>query len=91
MLKVRTMEYVHINDICEMFGLDMRNFSFTEEQENDSYYYLPCDESWIQDTIDCMEDMEGTRYEDKYRNTLRLQEYVRDVMKRDGIYIYISW
>lgn len=91
MLKVRTMEYVHIDDICEMFGLDMRNFSFTEEQENDSYCYLPCDETWIQDTIDCMEDMEGTRYEGKYRNTLRLQEYVRDVMKRDGIYIYISW
>ena len=40
MLKVRTMDYVHIDDICEMFGLDMRNFSFTEEQENDSYCYL---------------------------------------------------
>lgn len=91
MLEVRTMEYVHIDDICEMFGLDMKNFSFIEEQGNDSYYYLPCDGTWIQDTIDCMEDMEGTRYEDKYRNTLRLQEYVRDVMKRDGIYIYISW
>lgn len=91
MLKVRTMEYVHIDDICEMFGLDMRNFSFTEDKENDSFFYLPCDETWIQDTIDCMEDMEGTRYEGKYRNTLCLQEYVRDVMKRDGIYVYISW
>lgn len=91
MLKVRTMEYVHIDDICKMFGLDMSNFSFIEEVANDSYCYLPCDGTWIQDTIDCMKDMEGTRYEGKYRNTLRLQEYVRDVMKRDGIYIYISW
>ena len=91
MLEVRTMEYVRMKDICKMFGLDMREFSFTEEQENDSYFYLPCSGDWIQDTIDCMWDMEGTRYESKYRNTLKVQEYVRDVMKRDGIYIYISW
>lgn len=91
MLKTRVMEYVHIDDICELFDRNIREFSFTEEKENDSYFYLPCDETWIQDTIDCMEEMEGTRYEGKCRNTLRLQEYVRDVMKRNGIYIYISW
>ena len=91
MLKTSTMEYVHIDDICEFFDRNMREFSFTEDKENGSFFYLPCDENWIQDTIDCMEDMAGTRYEGKYRNTLRLQEYVRDVMKQDGIEIYISW
>ena len=91
MLKTRTMEYVHIDDICELFDRNMREFSFTEEKENDSYFYLPCNEIWIQDTIDCMEDMAGTRYEKKYYNTLKLQEYVHDVMKKDGIHIYISW
>ena len=91
MLKVRTMEYVHIDDICEMFNCDMREFSFTDGKENDSFFYLPCDESWIQDTIDYMEDMAGTRYEKEYYNTLRLQEYVRDVMKQEGIEVYISW
>lgn len=91
MLKTRTMEYVHIDDICEMFGLNMREFSFTEDKENDSFFYLPCDDTWMQDTIDCIEDMEGTRYETKYRNTLKLQNYVRNVMKQDGIEIYISW
>ena len=91
MLKTRTLEYVHIDDICEMFGLNMREFSFTEDKENDSFFYLPCDDTWMQDTIDCIEDMEGTRYEIKYRNTLKLQNYVRNVMKQDGIEIYISW
>lgn len=91
MLKTRTLEYVHIDDICEMFGLNMREFSFTEDKENDSFFYLPCDDTWMQDTIDCIEDMEGTRYETKYRNTLKLQNYVRNVMKQDGIEIYISW
>lgn len=91
MLKTRTLEYVHIDDICEMFGLNMREFSFTEDKENDSFFYLPCDDTWMQDTIDCIEDMEGTRYEIKYRNTLKLQNYVHNVMKQDGIEIYISW
>lgn len=91
MLKTRTLEYVHIDDICEMFGLNMREFSFIEDKENDSFFYLPCDDTWMQDTIDCIEDMEGTRYETKYRNTLKLQNYVRNVMKQDGIEIYISW
>lgn len=91
MLKVRTMEYIHIDDICEMFDCNIREFSFVEDRENGSFFYLPCDESWIQDTVDCMEDMAGTRYEKKYYNTLRLQEYVRDVMKQEGIEVYISW
>ena len=91
MLRTRTLEYVHIDDICELFGLNMREFSFTEDKENDSFFYLPCDDTWMQDTIDCIEDMEGTRYEVKYRNTLKLQNYVRNVMKQDGIEIYISW
>lgn len=91
MLKTRTLEYVHIDDICEMFGLNMQEFSFTEDKENDSFFYLPCDDTWMQDTIDCIEDMEGTHYEIKYRNTLKLQNYVRNVMKQDGIEIYISW
>ena len=91
MLKTRTMEYVHIDDICELFDLSMREFSFTDEKENGSFFYLPCDDTWMQDTIDCIEDMEGTCYEAKYRNTLKLQNYVRNVMKQDGIEIYITW
>ena len=91
MLRTRTMEYVHIDDICELFGLDMREFSFTDDKENDSFFYFPCDDTWIEDTLECIEDMAGTRYEDKYRNTLKLQNYVRNVMKQDGIEIYISW
>jgi hypothetical protein len=91
MLRTRTLEYVHIDDICELFGLNMREFSFTDEQENGSFFYLPCNDHWIQDTIECIEDMEGTRYEVKYRNTLKLQNYVRNEMKQDGIEIYIAW
>lgn len=91
MLKVKTMEYVDINDICELFDRNMREFSFTEDQDNGSFYCLPCNDTWIEDTRDCMEDVEGTRYEKKYYNTLKLQEYVRDVMQLDSIIIHIHW
>ena len=91
MLKTKVLEYVDIDDICELFDRNMREFSFTEDQDNGSFYFLHCDEDWIEDTRECMEDMEGTRYEKKYYNTMKLQEYVRDVMKQDSITIYIHW
>lgn len=92
MLPIKRIDYIDIDDVCELFDRNMREFSFVEEQENGSFYFLPCSEEWIQDTKDCMEDMEGTRYEKKYYNTLRLQEYLRDVMGyHNGIFIHIHW
>ena len=59
--------------------------------ENGSYYYLPCSQEWINDTYECMIDMEGTRYEKKYYNTMKLQTFINKVMEKDGIMIHIHW
>lgn len=91
MLKVKTLDYIDINDVCELFDRNMREYSFIEECDNGTFYYLPCSGDWIEDTRECMEDTEGTRYSKKYYNTLKLQEYVRDEMGLTGIHIHVHW
>lgn len=91
MLKTKTLEYISLKDVCDLFDVNMRDFSFMEYCDNGSFYYLPCSGDWIQDTIDCMEDVSGSHYAEKYRNTLMLQEYVRDEMNLTGIYIHTEW
>lgn len=92
MLRIKTMDYIDIDEICEFFDCNMREFSFVEDQDNGSYYFLPCSDEWIEDTRECMEDMEGTRYEKRYYNTMKVQEYLRDQMGiKTGIFIHIHW
>lgn len=91
-MEIKQRDYIDAKSISDTFNKDIRNFSFADDCENGSFYFLYCNDTWIEDTLECIKDMEGTRYEEKYQNTLALQKYLHEVMGiSDGIYIYVHW
>lgn len=91
-MQLKTMKYLDFDDVRKHFHKNIGDYSFTEMCENDSFVYLPTSEVWIQDALDCAEEMAGTRYEEKYRNTANLMKYLRDEIGLEGgVHVYVSW
>lgn len=92
MLPIKTMEYIDISDICDLFDLNIRDFAFTDDLNNGEYTWFGCNDSWIEDYHDCAEDVAGSRYEARYLNNIKLAEYLRKEMGlKDGAMIHVHW
>ena len=91
-METKQMRYIDTDDIRTTFNKDIRDFSFASDCENGSFHFLFCNDTWIEDTLECIEDVRGSRYEERYQNTLALQKYLREVMGiTDGIHIHVYW
>lgn len=91
-LEMRTLQYLDIEDICEKFNLNIRDFAFSECADNGSYIWFGCDADWIEDYNICAEDVAGSRYEQRYLNNIMLAKYLNEEMGiTDGVMIHIYW
>lgn len=92
MLPIKTMEYIDISDICDLFDVNIRDFAFTDDLNNGEFTWFSCTDSWIEDYQDCAEDVAGSRYEARYLNNIKLAEYLRKEMGlKDGAMIHVHW
>ena len=92
MLQMKTMEYIDITDICDLFDLNIRDFAFADDFNNGDFVRFGCDETWIEDYKVCAKDVVGSRYEARYLNNIKLAEYMRKEMGLEkGAMIYVYW
>ena len=92
MLPIKTMEYIDIADICELFGLHIRDFAFTDNLNNGEYAWFGCSKSWIEDYKICAEDVAGSHYEERYLNNVKLAEYLcKEMGLKKGAMIHVHW
>lgn len=91
-LRFRQLEYLDINDICDKFNVDIRDFAFTCDANNGEYVWFGCDEDSTDDYSRSAEDLAGSRYERRYHNDLMLAEYLSEEMGiKQGVMILIHW
>ena len=92
MLQMKTMEYIDITDICDLFDLNIRDFAFTDDLNNGEYVWFGCDETWIEDYKDCAECVAGSRHEECYLNNIKLAEYLyKEMGLKNGAMIHVYW
>lgn len=92
MLQMKTMEYIDITDICDLFDLNIRDFAFADDFNNGDFVWFSCDDNWIEEYRVCAEDVAGSRYEDRYLNNIKLAEYMRKEMGLEkGAMIHVYW
>lgn len=91
MLPIKTMEYIDISDICDLFDLNIRDFAFTDDLNNGEFTWFGCDEDWIEDYKVCAEDVAGSRYEARYLNNIKLAKYLREMGMEKGAMIHVHW
>lgn len=91
-LPIRQMEYISITDICCKFNLNIRDFTFEDDFSNGDFIWFPCHENAREEYKEGIEDYEGSRYEERYRNTLMLANYLVEEMGiTDGVMLHMSW
>ena len=49
MLELKTINYIDMEDVCELFGTRIGDYEFTQMVENDSYVRLYCDDEAVSD------------------------------------------
>lgn len=92
MIHTMTMQYINIDDICDQFGKQFSDYSFTDCVENGSYIFLETTDDFIEELQEDIEYFAGTSRADRYQNTLELVRYLRTELNIDeGIAIYVYW
>lgn len=93
-LKFKQMEYVDISDICRKFNIRIRDLAFiyNENYDNGDFVWFPCDENAIEEYKESAEDMAGSRYKEKYINSIMLADYLTNELGiKDGVMVHIHW
>ena len=93
-LTINTLRFIDIGDVMALVGCDLRDFTFTNLANDDSFFPFDCDEDAIEELKDLIEDADRERCPEQYArllNDLTLMEILHNEYDLDFIYIYVGW
>lgn len=92
MVTLKTTQYITDDDVEKLTGIHWSEFEFAQMAENDSFQVLSCDEEYLKELYEELEDEEGTKYGMRIKNQIKLIEILRkDFNCHSSILIWISW
>ena len=92
MVTLKTAHYITCDDVEKLTGIHWSEFEFAQMAANDSYQVLDCDEEYLKELYEELEDEEYTKYGTRIKNQIKLIEILRkDFNCHGSILIWICW
>lgn len=92
MVTLKTIQYITCDDVEKLTGIHCSEFEFAQMAANDSYQVLDCDEEYLKELYEELEDEEDTEYGTRIKNQIKLIEILRkDFDCHSSILIWICW
>ena len=92
MITLKTTQYITGDDVEKLTGIHWSEFEFAQMAANDSFQILDCDEEYLKELYEELEDEEDTEYGIRIKNQIKLIEILRkDFNCHSSILIWICW